>query len=104
MRRKPRDPERWQRYDGKRWRDKCSEPSCVTRPNFGLPEDGKALWCGKPGHGPAEKEDVVNKRCEEEGCKIRASFGLPDEGKGRWCGKHGHADKVNVASLSTPRA
>ena len=96
VRRKPSDLEREQRYTGTRWQDTCSEPGCMTHPAYGLPEEGKRRWCGKPGHGPAEKENVVNKRCEEEGCKTFANYVLPGEGKKRWCSKHGHADKVRI--------
>jgi hypothetical protein len=100
VRRNSRDPERWVRYDGKRWNNKCAEEGCEKGPSRGLLEDGKRRWCAAPGHGPAEKEDVSHKRCEEEGCETRASCGLPDEGKTRWCGAPGHgpAEKEDVVS------
>ena len=100
VRRNSRDPERWRRYDGKRWQNKCAEEGCEKNPSWGLPEDGKRRWCGASGHGPAEKENVVSKRCEAEGCRTFAVFGLPEEGKKRWCGAPGHgpAEKEDVGN------
>ena len=81
--------------------ERCEEEGCETFASFGLPEEGKKRrWCGAPGHGPAEKEDVLNRRrCEEKGCTTQASFGLQEEGKPRWCTKHGPEDTVYSAKF-----
>ena len=99
----PRDSSRWQRHDGKRWRPKCAHEDCDVRATFGLPAFGKALWCGKAGHGDEGKKDLVSKRCEVVGCGGLARFALPHQDdmaivKTRWCAKVGHGPlrKENV--------
>jgi len=63
-------------------------------PPFGLEDDRIMQWCGKPGHGRADKDNMKNRRYKEEGCKTRATFGLAEDKIVRWCEKVGHGQAV----------